>query len=76
MVVDGQKKRGRKTGGKTFGNCVVNIKGVYFHVDKFYKLIKVRDILGGEIELISCSKPTRAVLFKVGVREILLMPVM
>lgn len=71
-----EKKRGRKTGGKTFGKCLVNIKGAYFHVDVFYKLIKVRDILGGEIELISYSKPTRAVLFKVGVCEILLMPVM
>lgn len=71
-----EKKRGRKTGGKTFGKCVVNIKGAYFHVDKFYKLIKVRDILGGEIEMISYSKPTSGVLFKVGVCEILLMPAM
>ena len=54
----------------------MNIKGAYFHVDKFYKLIKVRDILGGEIEMISYSKPTRGVLFKVGVCEILLMPAM
>ena len=71
-----EKKRGRKTGGKTFGKCVVNIKGAYFHVDKFYKLIQVREILGGEIELISYSKPTSGVLFKVGVCEILLMPAM
>lgn len=71
-----EKKRGRKTGGKTFGKCVVNIKGAYFHADKFYKLIKVRDILGGEIELINYSKPTSGVLFKVGVCEIFLMPVM
>lgn len=70
-----EKKRGRKTGGKTFGEYLVNIKGAYFYVERFYKLIKVRDILGGEIELISYSKPTRAVLFKVGVCEILLMPV-
>jgi len=71
-----EKTRVRKTGGKTFGNCLVNIKGAYLHIDKFYKLIKVRDILGGEIELTSYSKPTSVVLFKVGVCEILLMPVM
>jgi hypothetical protein len=70
-----EQKTSRKTGGKTFGKCIVKINDACFHIDKFYKLIKVRDILGGEIELISYSKSTSGVLFKIGVCEILLMTV-
>jgi len=69
-----EEKKRIKTGKKTFGNCVVKINDAWFHIDKFYKLIKVRDVLGGEIELISYSKSSRGVLFKIGVCEILLMP--
>lgn len=71
-----EKKRSRKTGGKTFGNFVVKIKDSYFDVSRFYRLVKVRDILGGEIELISYINKRKAAMFKIGVCEILLMPVM
>lgn len=68
-------QRCRKTGRKTFGKYVVNIKGRHFYVSQFYKLIQVRDILGGDIELIGYPSQIRAgVLFKVDVCEILLMP--
>ena len=70
-----EEKKGIKTGGKTFGKCLVKIKDAYFSPDKVYKLIKVRDILGGEIELISYSKSTSGAMFKIGMCEILLMPV-
>lgn len=70
-----EEKRGEKTGRKTFGNCAVKLKGAYFNINIFYKLIKVRDVLGGEIELISYSKPTSGFFFKIGVCEILLMPI-
>ena len=70
-----EQKRGEKTGRKIFGNCAVKLKGAYFNINIFYTLIKVRDILGGEIELISYSKPTSGFFFKIGVCEILLMPV-
>ena len=68
-----EEERSRKTGGKTFGHFAVNVKGVYFDIDKFYKLVKAREFIGGEIELISYS--TKRMLFKIGVCEILLMPV-
>ena len=71
-----EEERSRKTGGKTFGHFAVNVKGVYFNIDKFYKLVKAREFIGGEIELISYSTPTSGMLFKIGVCEILLMPIL
>lgn len=68
------EKRSVKTGQKTFGTFRVKLNESYFKIDLFYKLIQVRDALGGEIELIHQSKPTSGVLFKVGFCEILLMP--
>lgn len=71
-----EKKRGRKTGGKTFGKSVVKVRDAYFYVSRFYKLVKVRDILGGDICLVAYKNKTSGVLFKVGNCEILLMPVL
>lgn len=69
-----QERRSRKTGNKTFGFKLVNMMGVYFDVNKFYKLIKVHELIGCEIVLISKSNPQSAVLFRIGNCEILLMP--
>lgn len=68
------EKKAVKTGRKTFGNFRVKLNETYFRMDIFYKLIKVRDFLGGEITLLYQSKPTSGVLFKIGFCEILLMP--
>lgn len=63
-----------KTGRKTFGRLKVKLNETYFIIDHFYLLIKVRDILGGDITLLHQSKPTSPVLFKIGFCEILIMP--
>jgi len=69
-----EEKRKVKTGGKTFGDVVVRFKDSYFDINIFYKLIQVRDFLGGEIELISYSAPNNVSVFKIGICEVLLMP--
>lgn len=69
-----EQKQGRKTGGKAFGNYVVKVKDGYFDVTRFYKLVKVRDILGGDIRLVAYKSNTSPFLFQVGDCEILLMP--
>jgi hypothetical protein len=69
-----EEEKAVKTGRKTFGMFRVKLNESYFRMDLFYKLVKAQDILGGDITLIHQSKPTSAVLFKVGFCEILLMP--
>ncbi len=68
------KKRKIKTGGKTFGKSLVKVRDAYFDTALFYRLVKVRDILGGDIELISYRGKYPGVMFKIGVCEILIMP--
>jgi hypothetical protein len=65
------------TGNKTFGsNDMVKFKDIYFYATKFYKLKKVKDLIGGEVELISYNSNKRGVLFRIGIVEILIMPCM
>jgi hypothetical protein len=63
-----------KNGNKGFGNSLINLNGVYFKMDLFYKLIKTQDILGGDITLLYQSTTRHAVLFKVGECDVIIMP--
>lgn len=63
------------TGNKTFrSNDVVRFKNVDFYAKRFYKLKKVKDLIGGDIELISYNEDRKGVMFRIGIVEILLMP--
>lgn len=72
-----QEEKQMPTGNKTFGsNDMVRFKETYFFATKFYKLKKVKDLVGGKIELISYSKNSKGVLFRIGFLDILIMPCM
>ena len=66
------------TRNKTFGqNDVVRFKNTYFYATKFYKLKKVKDLIGADVELISHNNQTdslKPVLFRIGIVEVLIMP--
>lgn len=65
------------TGNKTFGSSdMVRFKDVYFYATKFYKLKKVKDLIGGDVELISYNSNNKGVMFRIGIVEILIMPCM
>ena len=65
------------TGNKTFGsNEMIRLKDTYFYATKFYKLKKVKDLIGGEIELISINANNKGVLFRIGILDVLIMPCM
>ena len=70
-----EKKRIVKTGKKTFGRSIVQLKEAYFNIGLFYSLVRVQDFVGAEIELVHYSDPKKAVLFRVGVFEVLFMPI-
>ena len=72
-----EEERQIPTGNKTFGsNDMVKFKDIYFYATKFYKLKKVKDLIGGDVELISYNPNNKGIMFNVGVVEILLMPCM
>lgn len=72
-----QEEKQIPTGNKTFGsNDVVRFKETYFYATKFYKLKKVKDLVGGNIELISYNKYKKGVLFRIGFLDVLIMPCM
>jgi hypothetical protein len=72
-----QEEKQIPTGNKTFGsNDMVRFKETYFDATKFYKLKKVKDLVGGNIELISYSKNNKGVLFRIGFLDVLIMPCM
>ena len=75
---DGLKeiKKLAKTGKQIYKDLRVKLGDTYFKMDNFYKLIKVRDALGGDITLRSQTSPTLATLFSIGFCDILLMPVL
>ena len=70
-----EEKRKVKTVGKTFDSLNVKLKDSYFDINVFYLLIQAREILGGEIELISYENQSKASMFKTGICEVLLMPI-
>lgn len=55
---------------------MVRFKDIYFYATKFYKLKKVKDLIGGDVELISYNSNNKGVMFRIGIVEILLMPCM
>lgn len=59
-----------KTGKKIFGNQVVQILGTYLDIHRFYRLVEVQRIIGGDIYLIGFSQSK--LLFLVGECEILI----
>jgi hypothetical protein len=65
-----------KTGNKTFGKDLVKIKEAYLDINKFYKILETKEKLGEPLYLIHQSTPNKAVLFRVGICEILIMPYM
>lgn len=65
-----------KTGEKTFGPFRVKLGNTYFDVAKFYKLIKVQEMLGGEIELLNNDYPRNGNLFRVGKCNVIIMPML
>jgi hypothetical protein len=63
------------TGKKTFDpKHIVKFKDAYFYARRFYVLKKVKDMVGGQIELISYEARNKALLFRIGILEIVLMP--
>lgn len=65
------------TGNKTFGlNDMIKFKDTYFYARVFYKLKKVKDLIGGNIELVSYNKNNRGFLFTIGIVDVLIMPCM
>ncbi len=65
------------TGRKTFEFYdSIKFKNSYFNLRLFYKIKQVRDLLGGDIELVSYTTYDKAVLFKIGYCHIMIMPVM
>jgi len=61
------------TGNNTFRNIKVKIKENYLDIFKFNKVLKVQEILGGDIELLFCEPDKSALLFKVGICNIIVM---
>lgn len=62
------------TGNKTFGNADVKLGGVYFNMNRFYKLIEVQEVMGGEIILTYADEKNGARQFQIGKATVLLMP--
>lgn len=69
-----EEKQKVKTGNKTFGRFLVKLNDSYFSIENFYKLIKVRDLIGGEITLVHQSDNYKASIFRIGISEVILMP--
>lgn len=69
-----EEERQIKTGNKTFGiNDMVKFKDVLFYAKKFYKLKIVKDLIGGDVELISYNT-NKGIMFRINFVEILIMP--
>lgn len=62
------------TGEKTFDNRdVIQFKGTHFYATQFHKLKKVHDLIGGDVELISCARGGKPFMFRIRFLEILIM---
>jgi hypothetical protein len=70
-----EKSYRKPTGNKIFSpNDVVKIKDAFIKCEYIYKLKKVKDFIGGDLELICYKDNKSSVLFRIGFLEILLMP--
>ncbi len=65
-----------KTGNKTFGKNLVKIKDAYLDIKRFYQILEVKEKLGESLYLIHQSTPSKPLLFRVGICEIVIMPYM
>jgi hypothetical protein len=64
-----------RTGNKTFKNGVrVKFNGCLYEIHRFYKLIEVQKLTGGEIRLLHKPEKYKAPLFSIGDFEIIIMP--
>ena len=65
------------TGRKNFGaGDKIKLKNTFFVARKFYKIKMVKDIIGGDVELISYNGHDKAVVFKIQFLEIIIMPIL
>jgi DnaJ-class molecular chaperone len=70
-----EEERQVSTGVKTFSsNDMVKLKDAYFYARNFYRLKKVKDLIGGDVELTSYNGYNRGCMFRIGLAEVLLMP--
>ncbi len=69
-----ERVKKRKTGIKTIGNYYVKIKDCFFKMEHFYKIIQVRDLIGGKIRLIYITNPSSQAIFNVGICKFVIMP--
>lgn len=70
-----EEEKKAKTGKKTFGLTAIKVKDTYFDIKLFNVLNDVKDYLGGDITLISADKSFSPTMFRIGICEVLLMPV-
>jgi hypothetical protein len=71
-----KKRRHYDTGQKTFGDFLVKIEGAYIAVKPFSKVVQLAATPPhGIVELIYYGNPNQPMLFKVGVFEVLAMPI-
>jgi hypothetical protein len=54
----------------------VKLKDTYFFIRNFYKLKKIKDFMGADIELISYSSDVNCFMFRIGFIEAVIMPCM
>lgn len=65
------------TGNKTFtpGTLVSINDTAYISLTNFHMLKKVKDLVGGDVEIASLTQKNKPILFKIGFLDILIMPV-
>lgn len=64
------------TGGKTYQEVVIEIKGHAFLLNRIIPLIKTADLLKKDIHLVYCpNEPYRALVFKIDFLTIVVMPI-
>jgi hypothetical protein len=64
-----------KTGNKTFKDYdVIKLKNLYFNINLFYKVKQVKDLIGGDVELVHFPELEKAILFKINFAFVLIEP--
>lgn len=65
----------KPTGGFDYGEAKVSVKGKAFNARLIERLLKVKDIVGGNIKHYKTDKKNKADLFKIGYFTIIIMPI-
>lgn len=75
---DGLESEARpyKTGNKTWGRFVVKVGPAHFKIEFISKLFEVKNLIGGDIVMLSEPRKDKALLFKINFCEVLIMPFM